>query len=94
MAKKKVVNNKDPEMVGTSAGLTISLGGFQSVRVDCWLVLPCGESGARDTYDDCFDYVQGKVIGEARKIHEANQKLKGTVGSTDRIKQSGRCLPK
>lgn len=66
-------------LVGSSCGLTVMLGGYQSVRVDCWLVLPSTKSVSRQTYRKCADFTHQKVREEVEKIYAHNRELKGIV---------------
>lgn len=69
----------DRGLVGSSCGLSVMLGGFQTVRVDCWLVLPTTKRALKKTYRKCADFAYGKVCDEVRKIHEHGKSLRGSV---------------
>jgi hypothetical protein len=62
---------------GTSGGMTINLGGFQSARFDCWAALPCTVDKARDTYIKCHEFVMSKLGEESEKIYKENEEIKG-----------------
>jgi len=47
--------------VGASCGYTINLGNYESARVDVWKTLPCKPEDADETYDECYQFVSGKV---------------------------------
>ena len=66
-------------LVGSSCGLTVMLGGFQAVRVDCWLALPATKSKVKRVHRKCVDFVHEKVRDEVKKIYKHNQELKGLV---------------
>lgn len=70
---------KNQGLVGSSCGLTVMLGGFQAVRVDCWLVLPTTKKKLKQTYRKCADFAHGKVKEEVLKIYEHNREVKGLV---------------
>jgi len=70
---------KERGLVGSSCGLTVMLGGFQAVRVDCWLVLPTSKKKLRQTHRKCVEFVHDKVKSEVRKIYEHHQEVSGTV---------------
>jgi hypothetical protein len=66
-------------LVGSSCGLTVMLGGFQAVRIDCWLVLPTTKKKLKQTYRKCSEFVHDKVRGEVVKIYERNQQVQGDM---------------
>jgi len=70
-------------LVGSSCGLTVMLGGFQSVRVDCWLVLPTTKKSLKQKHRKCADFVYEKVSDEVRKIYEHGKEIRGSVSTTE-----------
>jgi hypothetical protein len=77
--KKKSSKVEDQGYSGTSAGITISLGNFQTARFDCWLTLPCKSSEASDTFQQSLSFVNERVGGEVQKIVDENNEVKGKV---------------
>ena len=78
--------SEDKGIVGSSTGITICLGGYQSARVDCWCTLPSASADADETYRKCCDFVSGKVAEEANLIYEENEAVNGQLvdGSAQR----------
>ena len=70
---------KKSGMVGSSCGLTVMLGGFQSARIDCWLSLPSTVPEFRKVHKTCEKFVFEKVREEVSKIHARNQEIKGSL---------------
>lgn len=66
-------------LVGSSCGLTVMLGGFQSARVDCWMAFPSEAGESQKTYEKCRDFTNEKVMEEVMKLHRANQDIKGSI---------------
>lgn len=62
--------------VGTSCGVTVNLGNFQSARVDVWMTVPCAENEAEAAYQRCHDFVSKRVQDEAEKITKENEESK------------------
>lgn len=80
MAKKK--KDVDCEgLVGTSGGLTINLGGFQTARIDCWATIPCKADQAKDKYEKCKAFVGEKLAKDAEKIFSEYQDINGSVST-------------
>jgi len=71
-------DKKAEGVVGTSAGMTVCLGGFQSARFNSWLALPSTAENAKATFERCLNFVNEKVGGEVQKIYEGHQELSGT----------------
>jgi hypothetical protein len=69
----------DQGLVGSSCGLTVMLGGFQSVRVDCWLVLPTSKKRLKQKHRKCADFVYEKVCDEVRQIYERGKQIRGNL---------------
>ena len=70
---------KEQGLVGSSCGLTVMLGGYQSVRVDCWLALPSTKRSVKKTHKKCSDFVYEKVTDEVRKIYEHGKEIRGNL---------------
>jgi len=68
-------------LVGSSCGLTVILGGFQSARIDCWLALPSDTRRFRDVHKRCESFVYGKVRDEVLKIYKRNEEIKGSLSA-------------
>jgi len=74
-----MVKKKESAVVGSSCGLTVMLGGFQSARVDCWMAFPSAAEASQGTYRRCRDFAYEKVMDEVMKLHRANQGIKGSI---------------
>jgi hypothetical protein len=59
--------------VGVEASMTKNLGNYESVRLQCSLVLPC----AKDEIDDTFEFAQNWVNG---KMEDMISGLEGDEG--------------
>ena len=68
-------------LVGSSCGLTVMLGGYQSVRVDCWLALPATKTNVKKVHKKCAGFVYDKVSDEVGKIYEHGKGVKGSLDS-------------
>lgn len=53
-----------PARVRFSAGLTINLGDFQSLRLDCSVELPCLPSEIVDAHERASDFVAARIAEE------------------------------
>lgn len=63
--------------VRLGAGLTISMGNFESLRVDCAVTVPCRDSdaGYEEAYEFASQFVSDKISEEqALWLGEGNQK--------------------
>ena len=60
------MNPNNRAMTGTSRGLTLSLGNFETARMDVWVALPCepDEASIQDAYDRAKAFCEEK-LGEA-----------------------------
>ena len=84
MAGKRKSKETVPDVdgvAGTSAGITLNLGNFQTARFDCWVTLPCKASAASDTFHKCVDFVNEKLGEEAQKIYAEHEELRGEMST-------------
>lgn len=71
-------DNEHPAFVKMSAGMTINLGNFESLRVDCSVTLPCHPQNIAKAYEVASDFVADRIAEEqADWLGEGNQKKKG-----------------
>ena len=70
-------------LVGTSTGMTLCLPGFQSVRIDCWALMPSTGNDAEDVYEKCCQFASSKVEAEVLEIYEHFEDSKGTIGKVE-----------
>ena len=56
--------------VGTSRGVTITIGEYQTARVDVWITLPCKVEDADATFEKCEQWVNDRVKDEVTKIQQ------------------------
>jgi hypothetical protein len=73
----------DERFVGTSSGMSVCLGGYQALRLDCWLALPSAPEAERDTYDKCYAFVNEKLEKDVNAIYEMNRQIKGKLRKLD-----------
>lgn len=63
----------EPAHVQVGAGLTISLGNFESLRIDCSVRLPCMPDQIDEAYDRAANFVADKIAEEqARWLGQGN----------------------
>jgi hypothetical protein len=56
--------------VGTSRGVTITTGEYQTARVDVWISLPCKVEDADVTFNKCAEWVNERVQKEVAEIQQ------------------------
>lgn len=66
-----------PAVVRVGAGLTINMGDFNSLRIDCSVSLPCRVEGVAEAYEEAAAFV-------AEKLDEEQVRWLGTNGTTRR----------
>lgn len=67
-----------PAYVKVSAGLTINMGNFESLRIDCSLTLPCKRGSIDKAHQTASDFVAGKISEEQTNwLGQGNQKSRG-----------------
>jgi hypothetical protein len=61
-----------PAIVGTTRGLTLSLGSFEFARVDVSLQLPCNADSIEEAYQVVEKWVDDKVESQVKSIRKAS----------------------
>jgi hypothetical protein len=74
-----LASKDDSGVVGTAGGITINLGGFQSVRTDCWATLPCTVKSAKSKYKKCCEFVMSKIEEDANKVYTEYRDINGSL---------------
>lgn len=64
---KRFSPERPPAYVRISAGLTLNLGNFESLRIDCAVELPCLPEDLESAYEEASDFVQEKIAQEEEK---------------------------
>lgn len=54
----------EPALVRVSAGTTMNLGNFESMRIDVSITLPCRVEDVDETYLRCSEFVSEKIAEE------------------------------
>ena len=65
--ERRFAEGEQAAYVKVGAGLTIDLGGFQFLRVDCSVSLPCLPSQLEETYEIASQFVADKVGEEQNR---------------------------
>ena len=64
--------------VGVSAGMTVNLGNFESLRIDCTVRLPCLPEDIDATYEVAAEFVSTKISDEqTRWLGAGNGRARG-----------------
>jgi len=58
--------------VGTSRGVTLNMGNYESVRVDVWVTVPCHLSETVEAYEFVSDWCEVRVKDEVSKIRSGD----------------------
>lgn len=67
-----------PAFVKVSAGLTINMGNFESLRIDCAVTLPCKRGDLEAAHQIASDFVADRISEEQTNwLGQGNQKPKG-----------------
>lgn len=56
--------------VGTSRGMTINIGNYESVRVDVWVSLPCERGKEEEAYQEARNFTMQKLLAEEAEIRK------------------------
>jgi hypothetical protein len=76
--RAKFSEEDPPAFVKVSAGLTINMGNFESLRVDCAVTLPCKRTDLEAAYRTASDFVSERVSEEQTAwLGAGNQKARG-----------------
>ena len=60
----RFAEGEHPAFVKFSAGMTINLGNFESLRIDCGVTLPCRPADIEATHQIASDFVAERVAEE------------------------------
>jgi hypothetical protein len=66
----------EPASVRVGMGMTISLGNYESVRIDVNLSVPCYKEEVNDAYAYASEWVQAKTLAEAQAAKDFGSKRK------------------
>lgn len=67
-----------PAYVKAGAGLTLNLGNYESLRVDCSVSIPCSPTRIQEAYDIASQFVSDKINEEQTNwLGTGNEKTKG-----------------
>ena len=59
--------------VGTSRGLTLNLGDYQSARIDVWVTMPTDVEAVEETYRKCVAFAEDKVAEAVTEIRSSKK---------------------
>lgn len=68
---------EEPAHVRVGAGLTINMGNFESLRLDCSVSLPCRPDDIEETYEIAAQFVADKINEEQARWTGAPTKGSG-----------------
>lgn len=76
--RREFEQGEEPAFVQVGAGLTINMGNFESLRIDCQVRLPCRPDELDETYDQAANFVADKIAEEqTRWLGQSNGKSRG-----------------
>lgn len=75
--RETFADNEQPAFVKVGAGMTINLGNFESLRIDCSVTLPCHPENIDIAYETASEFVSKKIDEEQSTwLGEGNQRGK------------------
>lgn len=57
-------DNEQPALVKVGAGMTINLGNFESLRIDCGVTIPCHPHDIERAYEVASNFVADRIADE------------------------------
>ena len=58
--------------IGTSRGVTLNMGNYESVRVDVWATVPCHAGDIGTAYEAVSEWCENRVRDEVSKVKKGN----------------------
>lgn len=67
-----------PAYIKVAAGLTINMGNFESLRIDCAVTLPCRRESLQEAHQIASDFVAERISEEQTNwLGGSNEKTRG-----------------
>ena len=74
---REFADNEPIAQVKVGAGLTLNLGNFESLRIDCHVTIPCSRDDLDEAYDTASQFVSDKIQQEQSSwLGKGNEKGK------------------
>lgn len=79
--RARFTEDDPPAFVKVSAGLTINMGNFESLRIDCAVTLPCKRGDLSEAHQIASDFVAERISEEQTNwLGGGNEKTRGKGG--------------
>lgn len=79
--RARFTEDDPPAFVKVSAGLTINMGNFESLRIDCAVTLPCSRGDLAEAHQIASDFVAERISEEQTNwLGGGNEKTRGKGG--------------
>ena len=79
--RQKFTEDDPPAYIKVAAGLTINMGNFESLRIDCAVTLPCKRGDLQNAHQIASDFVADRISEEQTNwLGSDNGKTRGKGG--------------